>query len=81
MKGSHDWSSAVAADAAGNIFVGGQTAGNLFADAQGTGQDIWVAKLDGEGGELIWGYQVRLSANGWGAEERGDRTDDQERGR
>ncbi|CAM9687865.1 unnamed protein product, partial [Hapterophycus canaliculatus] len=58
VKGSHDWSSAVAADRAGNIFVGGQTDGSLFADAEGAGQDIWVAKLDGSGGELVWGYQV-----------------------
>lgn len=60
MKGSHDWSSAVATDSAGNIFVGGQTDGSLFAEAEGIGQDIWVAKLDGSGGELIWGYQVRV---------------------
>ncbi|CAM9135994.1 unnamed protein product [Scytosiphon promiscuus] len=61
VKGSHDWSSAVAADRAGNIFVGGQTDGSLFAEAEGVGQDLWVAKLDGLGGELIWGYQVGSS--------------------
>lgn len=49
----------MAADRAGNIFVGGQTDGNLFAPAAaGDGQDIWVAKLDGVGGELVWGYQA-----------------------
>lgn len=58
VSGSHDWSSAVAADRSGNIFVGGQTDGNLFAPAAGDGQDIWVAKLDGVGGELLWGYQA-----------------------
>lgn len=60
MSGSHDWSSAVAADRSGNIFVGGQTDGNLFRPAAGDGQDIWVAKLDGVGGELVWGYQASL---------------------
>lgn len=50
----------MAADYAGNIFVGGQTDGSLFAEAEGVGHDIWVAKLDGLGGELIWGYQVRV---------------------
>ncbi|CBN78035.1 conserved unknown protein [Ectocarpus siliculosus] len=59
VPGSHDWSSAVATDRSGNIFVGGQTDGNLFAPwTEGDGQDIWVAKLEGEGGGLLWGYQV-----------------------
>lgn len=60
VSGSHDWSSAVAADPDGNIFVGGETHGNLFATPSSDGQDIWVAKLDGSGGEVLWGYQASL---------------------
>lgn len=48
----------MAADRNDNIFVGGQTDGDLFATAAGDGQDIWVAKLDGVGGDLLWGYQA-----------------------
>lgn len=61
MPGSHDWSSAVSADSTGNIFVAGQTNGLLFAAEAGTGQDIWVTKLDGSNGELLWGYQASFS--------------------
>ncbi|CAM9844431.1 unnamed protein product, partial [Laminaria digitata] len=61
VSGSHDWSSAVSADSSGNIFVAGQTDGLLFASEAGTGQDIWVTKMDGINGELLWGYQASFS--------------------
>lgn len=54
--GSHDWSSAVASDKDGNFFVCGQTDGRVFSSA-GSSQDMWVAKLDGERGDTLWGYQ------------------------
>lgn len=54
----------MAADRDGNIFVGGQTDGDLFATAVGDGQDLWVAKLDGAGGELLWGYQASAGRRG-----------------
>lgn len=58
VAGAHDWSSAVATDTAGDFFVAGQTGGSLFSPFSGTGHDIWVVKLDGKRGDVLWGYQV-----------------------
>lgn len=80
MPGSHDWSSAVAADRSGNIVVAGQTDGDLFRPAAGNGQDMWVSKLDGTGGDLVWGYQASFVGDSrmrraWGrGQGRKDRT-------
>lgn len=56
--GSHEWSSAVAADTDGNFYVAGQTNGEVFDLPTGSGGDIWVAKLDGRQGTVMWGYQA-----------------------
>lgn len=65
MPGSHDWSSAVAADPSGNFVICGQTDGGLFSPTSRAGHDIWVAKLGSEG-DIMWTYQVsrRSSARG-----------------
>ena len=40
--------------------VAGQTDGHLFQPfSGGSGPDIWLVKLDGSTGDVIWSYQVR----------------------
>lgn len=40
----------------------------MYAPVSKAGKDIWVAKLDGEQGDLLWGYQA---SGGGGKERRG----------
>jgi hypothetical protein len=51
----------VAADALGNVFVGGSTYGNLSGPNAGQ-SDVFIVKYDG-GGNLLWTRQVGTSAD------------------
>ncbi len=49
-------------DSAGDVFAVGETTGSFAATSQG-GNDIFLAKLGGDSGELIWTRQV--GSTGW----------------
>ncbi len=47
----------VVTDAAGDVYLAGDTSGNLFGAKQSTSTDAWVAKLSGSTGNTLWGKQ------------------------
>jgi len=56
-----DDSCGVAADAAGNVFISGETSGNLGGQPNAGGYDAFVAKYDASG-KLLWTRQLGTSA-------------------
>lgn len=62
---------AIAADSAGNVFLGGYTDGEFAGNSNKGGYDFWIAKYDGTGNQpvLKWvkqdGGQVEDGANGF----------------
>ncbi|MEL6556185.1 MAG: SBBP repeat-containing protein [Cyanobacteria bacterium J06621_11] len=47
----------VVTDEQGDVYIAGNTSSNLFGNKQASGTDAWVAKLDGNNGNLVWGEQ------------------------
>ena len=44
-------------DGDGNFYLTGQTNSSLFGALQSSGSDAWVAKFNGDNGQIIWGRQ------------------------
>jgi hypothetical protein len=51
-----DYANGLAVDSAGDVYLTGYTAGSLYATNAGS-RDIWVSRLSGTDGSLVWGVQ------------------------
>ena len=47
-----------------NVYLAGQTDGNLFGDRNSPESDAWLAKLNGNNGQQIWGRQYGIDTTG-----------------
>jgi hypothetical protein len=60
--GQDDLAWAVATDRSGYVYFAGQTCGSLYGTNSG-GCDIFVSKMYGSSGDLLWGFQIGTSEN------------------
>jgi hypothetical protein len=58
-----DSSNAIAVDSSGNVFCSGETAANLYGVYAGGSKDLWISKLSGLDGSLVWGVQQGTSVD------------------
>ena len=59
-----DRSYGIEIDNEGDVYLTGQTDGNLFGDRNSPESDAWLAKLDSDSGEQIWGRQYGIDTTG-----------------